>query len=97
MSLNICCDYAAENEVTFYCNETIGATFCSKKYKQFAPPNVFLNRVRVQFSDQVKYLGVSLNASLKDYDDIKRRVKSLYYAASGVRRNFSWGGFNSVA
>jgi len=36
----------------------------------------FLYGVRVQFSDQVKYLGASLNASLKDDDDIQRQVKS---------------------
>jgi len=34
--------------------------------KQHAPYNVFLNGVCVQFSDQVKYLYVLLNASLKD-------------------------------
>ena len=32
--------------------------FCPKKYKQPAPSNAFLNGVRVQFLDQVKYLGV---------------------------------------
>ena len=76
--LNICGDYAAEHEITFNCNKTIGVLFCPKKYKQPAPSNVFLNRVRVQFLDQVKYLGVWINASLKDDDDIQRPVKSLY-------------------
>jgi len=46
--------------------------------KQPAPSNVFLNGVRVQFSDQVKYLGAWINVSLKDDDDIQRQVKSLY-------------------
>jgi len=32
--------------------------FAQKKYKQPAPSNVFLNGVRVQFFDRVKYLGV---------------------------------------
>ena len=67
--LNICGDYAAEHEITFNCNKTIGV-FCPKKYKQPAPSNVFLNGVRVQFFGQVKYLGVWINASLKDDDDI---------------------------
>jgi len=56
--------------------------FYPKKYKQPAPSNVFLNGVpaRVQFSDPVKCLGVWINASLKDDDDIKtkRQTKSLY-------------------
>ena len=56
--LNICGDYAAEREITFNCNKTIGVLFCPKKYKQPAPSNAFLNGVRVQFLDQVKYLGV---------------------------------------
>ena len=51
--LNICGDYAAEHEITFNCNKTIGALFCPKKYKQPAPSNVFLNGVRVPFFDQV--------------------------------------------
>ena len=68
--LNICGDYAAEHEIAFNCNKTIGVLFFLKKYKQPAPSNGFLNGVRVQVSDQVKYLGVSLNISLKDEDDI---------------------------
>ena len=86
--LNICGDYAAEHEITFNCNKTIGVLFCPKKYKQPAPSNVFLNGVRVQFFDQVKYFGVWINASLKDDDDIQRQVKSLYCAANKLRRTF---------
>ena len=48
--------------------------FFPKKYKQPAPSNVFLNGVRVQFLNQVKYLGVWINASLKDDNDIQRQV-----------------------
>jgi len=75
--LNISGDYAAEHEITFNCNKTIGVLFCPKKYKQPAPSNVFLNGARVQFFDQAKYLGVWINSSLKDDDDIQRQVKSL--------------------
>ena len=71
--LNICGDYATEHEITFNCNKTIGVLFCPKKYKQPAPSKVFLNGVRVQFLDQVKYLGVWINASLKDDDAIQRK------------------------
>ena len=49
---------------------SIGVLFCLKNYKKPAPTNVFLNGVRVQFSDQVKYLDVWVNTSLKDDDDI---------------------------
>ena len=31
--LNICGDYAAEHEIIFNCNKTIGLLFCPKKYK----------------------------------------------------------------
>jgi len=57
-------------------------------YKQPGPSNVFLNGVRVQFFDQVKYLGVWINTSLKDDDDIQRQVKSLYCAANELRGTF---------
>ena len=43
---------------------------------------------RAQFLDQVKYLGVWINASLKDDDDIQRQVKSLYCAANKLRGTF---------
>jgi len=86
--LNIGGDYAAEHEITFNCNKTIGVLFCPKKYKKPAPSNVFLNGARVQFLDQVKSLGVWINASLKDDDDIQRQVKSLYCAANKLRGTF---------
>jgi len=86
--LNICGDYAAEHDITFNCNKTIGVLFCPKKYKQPGLSNVFLNGVRVQFLDRVKYLGVWINASLKDDDDNQRQVKSLYCAANKLRGTF---------
>jgi len=86
--LNICGDDAAEHEITVNCNKTTGVLFCPKKYKQPAPSNVFLNGVRAQFFDQVTYLGVWINASLKDDDDIQRQVKSLYCASNKLRGTF---------
>jgi len=62
--------------------------FFAEKDKQPAPSNVFLNGVHVQFFDQVKYLGVWINASLKDDDDIQRQVKPLYCAANKLRGTF---------
>jgi len=53
-SYAFCGDYAAEHEITFDSNKTIGVLFCPKKYKQPAPSNVFLNSVCAQFLDQVK-------------------------------------------
>ena len=86
--LNICGDYAAEHEITFNCNKTIGALFFPKKYKQPAPSNVFLNGARVQFFDQVKYLGVCINASLKGDDGMQRQMKPLFCAANKLRGTF---------
>jgi len=64
--------------------------FCPKNNKHPAPSNVFLNGVgpRVQFFGQVKYLGVWINASLKDDDDIQTQVKSLCCAANKLRGTF---------
>ena len=46
------------------------------------------NGGRAQFFDQVKYLGVRINASLKDDDDIQRQVKSLCWVANKLRGTF---------
>jgi len=86
--LNICGDYAAEHEITFTYNKTTGVPFCPKKYKQPAPSNVFLNGVRVQLFNQVKHLGVWINASLKDDNNIQRQVKSLWCAANKLKGTF---------
>jgi len=31
---NICDDYAAEHNITLYCNKTFGVSFCLKKFKE---------------------------------------------------------------
>ena len=85
--LNICGNYATEHKITFICYKTIVVVFCPKKYKQPAP-NVFLNGVRVQFFNQVKYLGVWINPSLKDDDNIQAQVTSLYCAANKLKGTF---------
>jgi len=79
----------AEHEIAFNCNKTIGVSFCPQRYNQPAPSNIFPNGVNVQFSDQVKYLCILLNASLKDDNDIQRQVKSLYCAANKLRSTFA--------
>jgi len=56
-------DYAAEHEIAFNCNKTIGVLFRPQNYKQPAPLNFFLDSVRSQFFDQVKYLRMLLNPS----------------------------------
>jgi len=45
--------------------------------------------VCIQLSDQVKYFGVSLNALLKDDDDIQRQVSLLHHAANKLRDTFA--------
>jgi len=63
--------------------------FLPPKFKQPAPSNVLLNGAPVQFSDQIKHLGVLLNASLKDNNDFLRQVKSLCCAPNKLRGNFA--------
>jgi len=87
-NLNISIDYAAEHEITFNCNKTIGVLFWPKSTNTLPHQEFFLNGVRVQFFDQVKYLGVWINASLKDDDDIQWQVKLLYCAANKLRGTF---------
>jgi len=72
--------------MAFNCNKTI-VLFCPKKY-QPASLHVFLNGVRGQFSHEVKYLGVSPNASLKD-NDIQRQIISFHCAANTLGGKFA--------
>jgi len=41
-----------------------------------------------EFIDQMKYLGVRINTSLKDDHDIQRQVKSLYCDTNKLRSTF---------
>jgi len=77
--LDICGDCAAEHEIAFNCDKLQNnwCSFCPQYYKQPVPSNIFLNGVRIQFCDQVKYLGVLIHVPLKDDDDIQRQMKSL--------------------
>jgi len=84
-ALNICGDYAAENEIAFNCKKTFGLLFWPKNYEQPASSNAFRNGVQIRFFDQAKYLGVLVNDSLKHDDDMQRQVKSLYCAINKFR------------
>ena len=63
--------------------------FCCLYTQQLQTSTVFPNGVCVQFFDQVKYLDVWINASVKGGDDIHRQVKSLYCAANKHRGAFN--------
>jgi len=67
----------------------VGASLCPKKYKKPAPSKVFVNSVRVQLPNQVKFHCVLLNASPKDDNEIQRQVKSLHCAANKLRSTFA--------
>jgi len=74
---NICGDYATEHvAVVFF--------FAQKRIYNLLHQMFFLKGVRAQFVDQVKYLGMWINAS----PDIQRQVKSLYCAANKIRGTF---------
>ena len=67
------------------CKKTIGLLFWHKNNEQPAPSNDFRNGVQIRFFDQAKYLGVLVNASLNDEDDIQRQVKLLHCAVNKLR------------
>ena len=49
------CDYAAEHEIAFTCNKTIGIIFCPKSYEQPAPSNAFLHGVGYVYNFLTKW------------------------------------------
>jgi len=71
----ICDEYAAKHEIAFNYDKPIGVFFALKSINNLLHQMFFLNGVYCTCTifDQVKYLGVLLNASLKDDDVIQRK------------------------
>lgn len=63
--------------------------FPTKGIKFTLNPNLHLSNSKLKFVNKVKYLGVILNSSIYDDDDLNRQVRSFYCSANKLRARFS--------
>ena len=76
--LDICSDYAMDNTITYNESKTKCVCFKPKSLHKLQVPPIYLNSSQLKFESCVKYLGVFLNETCSDEDDMVRHKRYLY-------------------
>lgn len=76
--LDITSDFASSNLVTFNEKKTKCICFLPRRLQDLCLPTVFLHERALAYVDSIKYLGVILNKSTRDDEDIMRQVRAIY-------------------
>ena len=64
--------------------------FRSSVNKQCGLADTFISGTMCEFANEVKYLGVMINSSLKNTIDVKRQTRNFYSRANLLIRNFRY-------
>ena len=86
--IDVCHSYVSSHNIIFNCQKTLGLFFASSNFRLNVKPNVVLGDFKIQFVNEIKYLGVFLNSKLCDDDDINRQVRYLYGTANRLKTCF---------
>lgn len=86
--INICSVYGADHDILFNAAKSHCMTVKPSKYKLLCP-SVSLNESVLSTTSSVKYLGVTLNDTLSDDDEILKQMRGLYARANMLLRQFS--------
>jgi hypothetical protein len=87
--LNACESYGISHDILYNPSKSNCVVVPPRKGKHILPPSVFLNGNNIGYVDNVKYLGVILNKSLDESQDIKRQLRSLYASANTILLKFA--------
>ncbi len=85
--MNICTNYASENDITFNHKKSMCMVFKPARYK-LKCPDMNLNGVKLSYVENAKYLGVILNDKCNDNDDLQRHLRSFYARSNTLLRKF---------
>ena len=88
--LNICTNYRQLQDLTFNAKKSVCMFFRSSVNKQCGLADTFISGTTWEFANEVKYLGVMINSSLKTTIDIKRQSHNFYSRANLLIRNFRY-------
>ena len=86
--LKICEDFAKANDMVYNSKKTFCMCIKSKNKKVTCVPNVVLDGTILKWISDHKYLGVLINEHLKDDEDLKRQMKSIYCKGNTLLRKF---------
>ena len=84
--LNICSDYAVDNDIMFNQKKSQCVVFKPDKFK-LSSPEIVLDGSSLNYVDDIKYLGVVLNNLCRD-SDMKRHLRSFYAKSYTIIRKF---------
>ena len=90
--LSICDKYCASHSITFNVKKSVCMFFNSSVNKHCDYANVYLSGNHIDFVQEVKYLGVLLNSSMKTSIDVSRQTRKFYAQANMLLRNFRYCG-----
>ena len=90
--LSICDKYCASHSITFNVKKSVCMFLKSSVNKHCDYANVYLSGNHIDFVQEVKYLGVLLNSSMKTSIDVSRQTRKLYAQANMLLRNFRYCG-----
>ena len=85
--LNICSDYALDNDIMFNQKKSQCVVFKPDKFK-LSSPEIVLDGSSFSCVDDIKYLGVVLNNLFRDDSDMKRHLRSFYAKSYTIIRKF---------
>ena len=86
--VDLCSEYALENDLIFHSQKSFGVAFLSRKFQLSGVPTLTLNHNQIRFVDSVKYSGIYLSSALNDDDDIARQVRYIYSCANMLKYRF---------
>ena len=88
--LSICDEYRASHSIIFNVKKSVCMFFKCTVNKHCDNSTVFLSRNQIDFVQEVKYLGVLLNPSMKTSIDVSRQTRKFYAQANMLLRNFRY-------
>ena len=88
--LSICDEYCASHSITFNVKKSVCMFFKCTVNKHCDNSTVFLSGNQIEFVQEVKYLGVLLNPSMKTSIDVSRQTRKFYAQANMLLRNFRY-------
>ena len=91
--LSICDIYCASHSITFNIKKSVCMFFKSSFNKHCDYANVYLSGNHIDFVQEVKYLGVLLNSSMKTSIDVSRQTRKFYAQANMLLRNSRYCGW----
>ena len=88
--LSICDEYCASHSITFNVKKSVCMFFKCTVNKHCENSAVFLSGNQIDFVQEVQYLGVLLNPSMKMSFDVSCQTRKFYAQANMLLRNFRY-------